>query len=95
MEHIDQRFFKEVLNTAIKLIFLRLKNKQDQYPCKNLYQLVHNSTDITTYKLYDWILGNYPNDPEELDSIDTESQDELSLIFFVAFALKKQNKRNA
>ena len=91
MEYIDQRFFQETLDAAIKLIFIRLRDNQDPRPCKNLYSLVGKSIDIAKYELPDWILKNYPADPEYINNIGTESQIELAKIYLYTKVIKNNS----
>jgi len=59
LEYFDQVFIEKTYDAALKLMIIRLRNGQDQEPCKNLFDLVINASSLNiTEEWYQWIREN-------------------------------------
>ena len=59
LEYFDQVFIEKTYDASIKLMIIRLRNGQDQEPCKNLFDLVINTSSLNiTEEWYQWIREN-------------------------------------
>jgi hypothetical protein len=58
-EWIDQRFLKKAYDASLRLMIIRLRDGQDQAPCKNLFDLViYAPSENNTEELHRWIKEN-------------------------------------
>lgn len=58
LEYIDQVFLKKSYDVSLKLIIIRLRDGQDQEPCKNLFYLVKNAPPNFGEDRFKWIEEN-------------------------------------
>jgi hypothetical protein len=104
LEYVDQVFLKKSYDASLKLIIIRLRDGQDQEPCKNLFELLKNAPPNFGEDRLKWIEENsYIKAIDEANKSDVtkrsinkleKTKNELELLKIYAKYLILNNKLN-
>jgi hypothetical protein len=85
MDYFDGLFFREALDSSIRLIITRLTSRLDIYPCKDLWRLLPLASDNSANReLYEWITSNISTEHLTSEEYSIDTREELHMFLFIS-----------